>query len=74
MKELEDWLFKRPNEYKGNGILEQASERWSMNPEIRSYITRSVTDIARKCHCKEDKVWAEMSDISTVKSMEYGTI
>lgn len=42
-----------------------------MNPEIKSYITRSVTDIARKCHCKEDQVWAEMSDLSTVKSMEY---
>ena len=45
-----------------------------MNPEIKSYITRSVTDIARKCQCKEDQVWAEMSDISTVKSMEYGKI
>ena len=42
-----------------------------MNPEIKSYITRSVTDIARKCHCKEDQVLAEMSDLSTVKSMEY---
>ena len=42
-----------------------------MNNDIKSYITRSVTDIARKCHCKEDEVWAEMSDLSTVKAMEY---
>ena len=31
-----------------------------MNPEIKSYITRSVTDIARKCHCKENEVISEM--------------
>ena len=42
-----------------------------MNKEIQGYITRSVTDIARKCQCKEDEVWKEMSDMSTVKSMEY---
>jgi len=45
-----------------------------MTTEIKSYITRSVTDIARKCQCKEDEVWAAMSDISTVKAMEYGNI
>ena len=45
-----------------------------MNPEIKSYIARSVTDIARKCQCKEEQVWAEMNDMSTVKSMEYGTL
>lgn len=31
-----------------------------MNPEIKSYIARSVTDIARKCQCKEDEVWKEI--------------
>jgi len=31
-----------------------------MNPEIKSYITRSVTDIARKCQCKENEVISEM--------------
>ena len=31
-----------------------------MTPEIKSYITRSVTDIARKCHCKENEVISEM--------------
>lgn len=41
-----------------------------MNKEIRDYITRSVTDIARKCQCKEDEIWAEMSDLSTVKAMK----
>jgi len=42
-----------------------------MNKEMQGYITRSVTDIARKCQCKESDVWAGMSDISTVKAMEY---
>ena len=42
-----------------------------MNKEIQGCITRSVTDIARKCQCKENEVWAEMSDISTLKAMEY---
>lgn len=45
-----------------------------MTHEIKSYITRSVTDIARKCQCKEDEVWAIMSDVSTLKAMEYGKI
>lgn len=28
--------------------------------EIKDYITRSVTDIARKCGCKQDEVIAEL--------------
>jgi len=42
-----------------------------MTSEIKPYITRFVTHVARMCHCKEDEVWAAMSDLSTVKAMEY---
>lgn len=38
-----------------------------MNKEIRDYITRMVPDIARKCGCKDEDVWAEMNRLSVDK-------
>lgn len=52
--------------------------------DIKDYITRAVPDIARKCGCKQDEVWAEMNRLSVdkprwkipdpEKAMEYGFV
>ena len=34
------------------------------NKELPHYITRSVADIARKCHCGEYTVWLAMHMLS----------
>jgi len=45
-----------------------------MNPEIKSYITRSVTDIARKCHCKEDDVWKQIRQMLLEERTTYKVV
>lgn len=41
-----------------------------MNNEIKDYITRMVPDIARKCDCKDEEVWAEMNRLSVTKHIK----
>lgn len=36
------------------------SEKARHNQEIREYIDKAVTDIARKCGMKEDEIWEEV--------------
>lgn len=34
---------------------------------MQDYIERAVADIARKCHVKQDEVWAAMKELSNLK-------